>query len=70
VRKGVTLLGVKIELLTVSFRSGGLEGALDLLYEAHGQRGQAMVPPGCHLRKGQWEGGEDEGALVFVVTLS
>lgn len=48
---------------------GGLEGALALPYVAHGQRGPTVVPPGCHLRKGQQEEGEDGGALKFVVTL-
>lgn len=68
--EGSHITGVTTDLLTVSFASGGLEGALDLLYEAHGQRGPTVGPLGCHLRKGQWEEGEDEGALMFVLTLS
>lgn len=49
---------------------GCLEGALGLLYEACGQRGVAVTPPGRHLRKGQYEGGQHEGQLLCRVTLS
>lgn len=70
VGKGVTLFGVKIELLTVSFRSGGSEGGSGPTVCSSRKRGPTVVPPCCHLRKGQWEEGEDEGALTSVVTLS
>lgn len=49
---------------------GCLEGALGLLYEACGQRGVAVTPSGRHLRKGQYEGGQHEGQLLCLVTLS
>lgn len=39
------------------------------MFVAHEQRAPSLVPPGCHLRKGQWEEGQDKGALVSVVTL-
>lgn len=70
VRKGVILLGVKIELLTMSLRSGGSEGGSGPTECSSRKRGPTVLPPGCHLRKGQWEEGEDEGALTSVVTLS
>lgn len=67
---GVTLIQVGgIESFTdrVLWVWGILEGALGLLYVVHRTRGPGVMP---HLKEGQWEEGEDEGALTSVVKLS
>jgi len=71
VMMGVTLLGVKTDLLTVSFGSGGSgrsSGPSVCSSRAKGTRsGDPRLPS---LKEGLWDGGENEGALTFVGKLS
>lgn len=67
VREGVTLFAIDRVTDRILWVWGVWRGALDLLYVAHRRRGPKVMPPGCHLWKGQWDEGEDKGGPLHLL---